>query len=117
MENGERAMIDPAPRSGALRAGRRSVKLSIARSISRCLKMTDVPFRSAFSLAQLIRDREIGCAELLELYLKRVERFNPKLNAIIATDLPAARRRAAEADAALAKDEVWGPLHGVPMTV
>src|SRR5947209_2932669 len=77
---------------------------------------TDLPFRSAVELARLIRQREIGCAELLELYLGRVERYNAKLNAIIATDFPGARRRAAAADAAMARGETWGPLHGVPMT-
>jgi amidase len=46
-----------------------------------------------------------------------VDRFNPQLNAIVARDVEAARRRARQADAALRKGKVWGPLHGVPMTV
>ncbi|MGO8916115.1 MAG: amidase [Stellaceae bacterium] len=79
--------------------------------------MTATAFRSATELAGDIRAKRIGCRELLELYLARVERFNPTLNAIIATALAAARRRADEADAALARGEVWGKLHGVPMTV
>jgi amidase len=79
--------------------------------------MTDTPFRSATALAADLRAKRIGCRELLELYLGRVERYNPALNAIIATDLPGARRRADEADAALARGEIWGPLHGVPMTI
>jgi amidase len=32
-------------------------------------------------------------------------------------DVEAARKRAGAADKALAKGEVWGPLHGVPMTI
>jgi amidase len=79
--------------------------------------MLDMPFRSAVQLAAAIRAREIGCRELLDLYLARIERFNPKLNAIIATDLPSARKRAAAADADLARGKVWGKLHGVPMTI
>ncbi len=79
--------------------------------------MTDLPFRSALELAAEIRAKRVGCRELLELYLRRVERYNPKLNAIIATTLEAARARAEAADAALRRGEVWGPLHGVPMTV
>jgi amidase len=78
--------------------------------------MTELPFRSALALAEEIRARRIGCRELLDLYWKRVERYNPTLNAIIVTDIDAARRRAAAADAALKRGEVWGPLHGVPMT-
>ncbi len=76
-----------------------------------------VAFQSAKSLAAAIRRKKIGALELLNLYLKRVEKYNPALNAIIATNLPAARKRARAADAALAKGDVWGPLHGVPMTI
>ena len=79
--------------------------------------MTDLPFRSALELAAEIRAKRVGSRELLELYLRRVERYNGKLNAVIATRLEAARRRADEADAALARGEARGPLHGVPMTV
>ena len=32
-------------------------------------------------------------------------------------DVERGRKRARQADAALAKGEVWGPLHGVPMTI
>ncbi len=77
----------------------------------------DTPFRSARDLAAAIRRKKIGCAELLELYLRRVEKHNPALNAIVVTDLDAARTRARAADRALAKKQVWGPLHGVPMTI
>jgi amidase len=79
--------------------------------------VTEAAFRSATALAAAIRAREIGSRELLEHYLKRVERHNPALNAIIVSDLRGARQRADEADAALARGESWGPLHGLPMTV
>jgi amidase len=79
--------------------------------------MTDLPFRSALELAAEIRAKRISARELLELYLKRVDRYNGKLNAIIATVTEAARARADAADAALARGEIWGPLHGVPLTV
>ena len=78
--------------------------------------MTDLTFKPAAELAQQIRDRQIGCLELLDHYLERVSRFNPQLNAIIVQDAERARERARQADAALARGEVWGPLHGVPMT-
>jgi amidase len=79
--------------------------------------MTDIAFASARRLAGMVRRRKAGCLELLEHFLRRVEKYNPALNAIIATDLPAARRRARAADRALKRGETWGPLHGVPMTV
>ena len=79
--------------------------------------MTDIAFLSANRLAKLIRKRKIGCLELLDHYLSRVERFNPALNAIISTDIPAARRRARLADKMVASGEKLAPLHGVPVTV
>ena len=79
--------------------------------------MTDLPFRTAKQLAAAIRARKVGCLELLDLYLARIERHNPGLNAVIVLDVAGARRRARAADRALAKGEVWGPLHGVPMTI
>src|SRR5574341_879271 len=79
--------------------------------------MLDVPFRSATRLAAMIRKRTIGCLELLDLYLARIERYNSKLNAVIALDVEGARRRARAADRAIARRTAWGPLHGVPMTI
>ena len=79
--------------------------------------MLSLPFRSAKDLAAAIRKKKIGALELLDLYIARMDRYNPRLNAIIATDLDGARKRARAADRALARGEVWGPLHGVPMTI
>jgi amidase len=77
----------------------------------------DVPFRSARQLAADIRKRKIGCLELLELYLARVEKYDGALNAIVVRDFDRARTRARAADRALARGAPWGPLHGVPMTI
>ncbi len=79
--------------------------------------MPELAFKSATELAAMIRTKDIGALELLEHYLDRVERYNSALNAIIILDAERARKRAREADAALAKGEIWGPLHGVPMTI
>src|SRR5258707_1692676 len=79
--------------------------------------MTAPHFRSAKQLASDIRRRKLGCLEALDLFVARVDRFNPQLNAIVASDVAAARRRARQADAALRKGKVWGPLHAVPITL
>jgi amidase len=79
--------------------------------------MLPLPFRSAKDLASLVRKKKIGALELLDLYIARMEKYNSRINAIIATDLEAARKRARAADRALARRQVWGPLHGVPMTI
>ena len=79
--------------------------------------MTEIAFASASELAATVRSRQIGCRELLDHYLDRVERFNPGVNAIVTLDIERAQKRADEADSALARGEKVGPLHGVPMTL
>jgi amidase len=79
--------------------------------------MRNLAYRSAKQLASLIRRKKVGCLELLNHYLERIDRYNARVNAVIFSDIQAARKRARTADRALAKGEIWGPLHGVPMTV
>jgi amidase len=79
--------------------------------------MEEVVFATATGLAERIRRREVSAVEVLDAYLARIERHNPRLNAVVTLDAERARDRARMADAALARGEVWGPLHGVPITV
>ena len=75
------------------------------------------PFSSAVELAAAVRARRVSALELVELYLSRIEKHNPALNAVCTLDAAGARQRAREADQALARGEPWGALHGVPMTI
>lgn len=77
----------------------------------------DPAYRSTARLALMLREGELSAEAMLEHFLGRVERHNTALNAVVTTDLDTARRRAREADAARARGESWGPLHGIPMTV
>ena len=49
--------------------------------------------------------------------LERIAKVNPKLNAVVQLTAEAARKEADEADGALARGEIKGPLHGVPITI
>ena len=69
----------------------------------------------ASRLAELVRAREVSAAEVLAAHLDRLEEVNPRLNAVVQV-APDAVERAAAADAALARGERPGPLHGVPFT-
>ncbi len=79
--------------------------------------MSDIAFRSALELVVAIRNREVSSRELLDHYLKRIEQYNSQINAVVTLDVDRARKRADEADQALARGELWGPLHGLPMTI
>jgi amidase len=77
----------------------------------------ELTLRSAGELAALVRSGTVSARELLEAVLERQRRFDPLLNAVVVTRIEQARARADAADAATARGESWGPLHGVPMTV
>ena len=79
--------------------------------------MSDVHHRSATELVALLAAGDVSSRELLDLFLDRVERDGPAVNAVVALDAERARARAAEADDARARGESWGPLHGLPLTV
>lgn len=79
--------------------------------------MSDLVFKSAVELAQMIRDRQLSAVEVLDAHLAQITKHNSKLNAICTLDEENARIRAKQADEALAKGENWGALHGVPVTI
>lgn len=79
--------------------------------------MNDIALQSATALAAMLRTGKIGSVELLEHFLTRVKRFNPTLNAVIATDTDGAMAEAETADEARANGDFRGPLHGLPITI
>ena len=79
--------------------------------------MMEIVFSSATELAAAMRAGHVSAGEVLEAHLAQIEKHNTVLNAIITMDVEQARKRAREADEALARGEVWGPLHGVPFTL
>src|SRR5215469_6499142 len=77
----------------------------------------DIATATAAQLARAIRQKQISSRELLEDLLARADLVNPALNAIVAWDVERARAAASAADDAVARGELAGPLHGLPMTV
>ena len=78
---------------------------------------TDLAWRDAVELAASIRARELSAVELLEHHLERIARIDPAVNSIVTLDADGARAQAAAADAALARGDGAGPLHGLPVAV
>ena len=76
-----------------------------------------IPFLSTAEVAAAIKSRLVTSRQVLEILVARCERYDSKLNAVIYLNIPRARKRADEADAALNRGEYWGPLHGVPCTI
>jgi amidase len=77
----------------------------------------DLVFLPAYQLASLISTGKVTSYEVVDAFLTQISLHNKNLNAIVTLDEDGARKRAQQADEALAGGELWGPLHGVPITI
>ena len=75
----------------------------------------ELNFTTARELARRIREREVSAVQVLEAHLNQIERINPLVNAIVTLLPERALAQAREADAALARGDDVGPLHGLPI--
>lgn len=77
----------------------------------------DIAWLPATAQLAVLAAKKVSSAELVELYLSRIDTYNASLNAIVTVDPDAARRVAKRSDAARARGDELGPLHGLPITV
>ncbi len=80
-------------------------------------KTEDLIYVSATKLAQMIREKKVSAVEAVEACIQRQIAVNDQLNAVVMNCYERARAEAKAADAALARGEIKGPLHGVPMVI
>jgi Asp-tRNA(Asn)/Glu-tRNA(Gln) amidotransferase A subunit family amidase len=71
-------------------------------------------FQPVIVLADLVRRRRITSVQLTELYLERLERFDPVLKCVITLTRDRAMAKAREADSEIGRGLYRGPLHGIP---
>src|SRR5262249_62208275 len=74
------------------------------------------PFASATELLDALRARKVTSSELTDLYIRRIERHDGRLNVVVVRDFERARQRARAADEAAARGE-RAALLGVPITL
>ena len=72
---------------------------------------------SAVWLAGAIRRREVSSEEVVKAFLQRIEKVNPRINAVVQLRADAAIAEARAADQEIRAKKIRGPLHGVPFTV
>jgi amidase len=64
-----------------------------------------------------LADRALSPVELLDACLSRIEAVNPAVNAVVTLGEDEARSAAKAAEAAIARGESLGPLHGLPVLI
>ena len=69
------------------------------------------------ALAGAIREGRVSSVEVVDACLARIDAVNPALNAVVQLRADEALADARRADEAVARGELVGPLHGVPMTI
>ena len=77
----------------------------------------ELHFKPATELRRLIHSREVSIVELTDMFNRRIEEFNPRLNAYLAVCPDQAMDQAREAQDAVQRGEDLGPLHGIPVSV
>ena len=70
---------------------------------------------TAVELAARIRDKHVSAREVMSAHLARIERDNPKFNAIVTLVADRAITDATQADELQARGVSLGPLHGLPV--
>src|SRR5438445_12228655 len=74
------------------------------------------PFASATELLAALRAGRVTASELTDFYIRRIERHDGRLNAVVVRDFERARQRARTADEAAARGE-RAQLLGLPITL
>ena len=74
----------------------------------------DIAFAPVTQLARWIEMRKLRSERLTNIYLQRLERFNPKLRCVITLTRGLALSQARRADEEIAAGNYRGPLHGIP---
>lgn len=72
---------------------------------------------SAASLASRIRRKDVSPVEVVDQAIARIEKHNPKINALVIFGYDDARKAAKQAEAAVMRGDDLGPFHGVPMAM
>src|SRR5438046_381273 len=78
---------------------------------------TDLCYTPATRLAELIRRKELSPVELANVVLERIARLNPRLNAFLTVTVDLALEQAREAEKRALRDELRGPLDGIPVSI
>jgi amidase len=77
--------------------------------------VTDLCAFDAVTLAGMLRRREVSASEVTAAHIDRIEALDGSVNAVVTRCFDRALARAAEADDSMARGEVLGLLHGLPV--
>jgi Asp-tRNAAsn/Glu-tRNAGln amidotransferase A subunit and related amidases len=74
----------------------------------------EIAYSPVARLSRWIESRKLSSERLTQIYLDRIQQFNPKLNCVITLTADHALEQARAADREIAAGHYRGPLHGIP---
>ncbi len=74
----------------------------------------DIAYAPVTKLSRWIEQRKLTSTRLTQIYLKRLQQFDPKLRCVITLTTDHAMAQAKQVDAEIAAGKYRGPLHGIP---
>jgi Asp-tRNA(Asn)/Glu-tRNA(Gln) amidotransferase A subunit family amidase len=77
-------------------------------------KDEDIAFAPLTYLSLWLQNRQLTSEGLTNIYLERLQRFNPRLRCVITFTKDIALAQAKQADTEIAAGKYRGPLHGIP---
>ena len=81
------------------------------------MEQHELPFLTVAELSRLIESREVSPVDVTQAYLDRIDGLDFKFNAFLAVSRREALEAARDAEAAIARGEYLGPMHGIPVAV
>lgn len=82
--------------------------------VERPTNLESAAFWPVTHLAELVRAKQVSSVALTEMYLARLEKYNPLLNCVVTLTKDLAMSQARRADSEIAAGRYLGPLHGIP---
>jgi len=77
-------------------------------------KDEDIAYAPVWKLSRWIETKKLTSERLTQIYLKRIEEYDPKLRCVITLTGDLALQKAKQADAEIGAGKYRGPLHGIP---
>ena len=74
----------------------------------------DIAYAPVTKLSRWIEQRKLSSERLTNIYLRRIEQFDPKLRCVITLTRNLALEQARQADKEISAGKYRGPLHGIP---
>lgn len=106
--------FNPVVPGQQLAGGQSTFASSTRPQVRRPENLQDMAFWPLADIAQMVKSQQVTSVELTQMFLSRIERFDPLLRSVITLTEELAMRQATRADTEIAAGRYRGPLHGIP---